>query len=133
VIEFDPNVTNLCRDLCYLDCSLKAAWMCQEFSMTFVNAQGALYPKPESILAAYSAPRPHRWYLHHTSEHLLKPKVGDYVRLNGKCFGSRGRITAIAERGYKLANGTAVWWAQPDSVEAIEQRKGKPFFYPETE
>jgi hypothetical protein len=80
-----------------------------------------------------SLPRDIKTYNHSDGLRLLEPKAGDYVRLNGKCFGCRGRIVACADREYKLAKGTTVRYAHPQNIEAIEQRDGKPFFWPECE
>ena len=119
----------------YYKDTLEAAYMCHEHGMTYIDEHGVPYGTPSMVLASYSKPRPHKHIIDPLRLHLLEPKVGDLCLFRPHQY---GRITEglqdreIGGKGYTVVM-LDEFFEEASRFEAIIQRDGKSFFWPESQ
>ena len=105
----------------YYDDPLAAAWMCQEFGMTFEDEKGVRYGSSSMVLAGYARPRPQKHIIHRESLPLLAPRLGDviYSPADGSYMVGGRVIKTVA-----LAEENISWG------DRVIHRDGKVFHWP---
>lgn len=123
-----PPDTNSRTRYFYSD-PVAACWMAKHFGMAFENDEGCeqsfdaitTYARGLGVSATFS---PYAFYIHRDSLHLLEPIRGDVLRV---CL--KGYMPTFIQHH----NDDYFKWHPDVEMQAIIQRKGMPFHWPERE